>query len=127
MQTIDSQFDSTKALINKTALALLFGVNIDSFSKYLRKKIDSKFDSTEALINKTGRALRARQSGFCRAFVESNVESVFCVNVSKFIKIKGNCYNNGNCYDNLIGPFLGLPVVIGAVCVLTRRRTALNG
>ena len=47
----------------------------------------SKFDSTKALINKTGRALRARQSGFCRAFVESNFESIFCVNISKIISI----------------------------------------
>ena len=51
------------------------------------QNIDSKFDSTKALINKTGRALRARQFGFCRAFVESNVESIFCVNIAKIINI----------------------------------------
>ena len=41
--------------------------------------MDSNFDSTNALINKTERALRARQSGFCRAFAESIFESTFCV------------------------------------------------
>ena len=51
------------------------------------QNIDSKFDSAKALINKTGRALRARQSGFCQAFVESKFEAIFCVNISKLINI----------------------------------------
>ena len=51
------------------------------------QEIDSNLDSTKALINKTGRAFRARQSGFCRAFVESNIESLFCLNVSKIINV----------------------------------------
>ena len=55
--------------------------------KIFTQNIDSKLDSTKPLINKPGRAFRARQSGFCRAFVESIFESIFCVNISKLIKI----------------------------------------
>ena len=63
------------------------------------QNIDSNLDSTKALINKIGRALPARQSGFCRAFVELNVESMACANVSKVINI-----------DGLIGAIIGLCV-----------------
>ena len=69
----------------------------------LTQKLDSKFDSTKALINKTGRALRARQSGFCRAFVESNFESIFCVNISKI----SNIVTVTIVRVTIIGPFFG--------------------
>ena len=64
-----------------------FIVICDASFSNICANVDSKFDSTKALINKTGRALRARQSGFCRAFVESDFESSFCVNTSNIMNM----------------------------------------
>ena len=82
------------------------GVSIDHVRSFTRR-IDSKFDSTKALINKTGRALRERQSGFCRAFVQSKLEST----------LLRKCFEKKYCHGNYCKSNYYWPLFFGSTLI----------